>query len=65
MSAGKLDNPDNLTPDSLSKATFDEMDFNKDNTITKQEFIKACLGNDKLITGLAYKMLDVCLIDCQ
>lgn len=60
-----MDNPDNLNADGLARAAFDEMDYNNDNTITKAEFMKACMGNDKLITSLAYKMLDVCLIDCQ
>ena len=65
LDAGKLDNPDSLSPDALAKVAFEEMDYTKSNTITKDEFIKACLGNDNLATSLAYKMLDMCVMDCQ
>ena len=56
---GKIDNPDHLNQQDMSKLAFGEADFNHDNKITKDEFIKACLGSDKIVAVLAFKMIDV------
>ena len=48
----------------MSKAAFVQMDYLKNDIITKDEFMRACLGSDKIITMLAYKMLDLCMTDC-
>jgi len=47
----------------MAKAFFEEMDYNHDNMVTKDEFLKACVGYDKLSAGLAFKLLDVCTSD--
>ena len=60
-----MDNPDHLDSDELAKQAFKEMDYNKDNTISKDEFLSACMGCDMISTNLAWKMLDVCMIDCE
>ena len=62
--SGRIDNPDNLDADTMSKAAFVQMDYLKNDIITKDEFMRACLGSDKIITMLAYKMLDLCMTDC-
>ena len=62
---GRIDNPDKLNPDDMAEVAFDEMDYNHDGHVTKDEFVKACIGNDKIIASLAFKMLDVVSTDCQ
>ena len=59
-----MDNPDYLNADEMAKTAFKEMDYLKNNIITKDEFMRACLGSDKIITMLAYKMVDLCTTDC-
>ena len=61
---GRIDNPDCLDPDEMAKTAFEEMDYKKNDIITKEEFMRACMGSDKIITILAYKMLDLCMTDC-
>ena len=61
---GRFDNPDNLDADTMAKEAFEQMDYLKNDIITKDEFMRACMGSDKIITMLAYRMLDVCMTDC-
>ena len=47
-----------------AEAIFNQLDIDGDGEITKEEFMRACMGSDKIITILAYKMLDLCMTDC-
>ena len=59
-----MDNPDDLNCTELAKVAFENMDFNKDNKITKEEFVRAAMGSDKIVGVLAYKVLDLVTTDC-
>lgn len=48
----------------MAKRAFKEMDYQKNDIITKDEFMRACMGSDKIITVLAFKMVDLCTTDC-
>ena len=61
---GRIDNPDKLSPNMMAQVAFKEMDFNHDNSISKDEFLHACLGSDTISATLAYKLLDICTMDC-
>ena len=55
--------PHNSNPISFSKLLFKEMDVDGDGEISKDEFVQACLNNDKFSSILAYKLLDAISAD--
>ena len=65
LSTGTKENPEKLDRDALADVVFKEMDYNNDNIVTKDEFIKACIGNDKISEHLAFKMFDICNADVE
>ena len=56
---GKEDNPTNATDKALADIAFQEMDTDHDSKVTKEEFIAACEGHEKISTMLALKIVDI------
>ena len=65
LSTGTKENPEKLDREALADVVFKEMDYDNDNIVTKDEFIKACIGNDKVSKHLSLKMFDLCNADCE
>ena len=65
LSTGAKENPEKLEREELADVVFKEMDYNNDNVVTKDEFIKACIGNDKVSKQLSFKMFDLCNADVE
>jgi len=56
---GKEDNPDQETDKTLADMAFKEMDVDGDSKISKDEFVRACQGNEKISSMLALKIVDL------
>ena len=56
---GKEDNPTKATDKFLAEAAFKEMDTDGDSKITKEEFIRACVDNEKITSMLTLKIIDI------
>ena len=55
----KLENPNLSTSDNVARATFNEMDKNRDGKITREEFIQACLGREVFSRMVTAKAIDI------
>jgi Ca2+-binding EF-hand superfamily protein len=55
----KEDNPTQATDKFLAEAAFKEMDTDGDSKVTKEEFIRACIANEKITSMLALKIVDI------
>ena len=58
------DNPDHVNPSVLAEQVFKEMDINKDNKISYNEFSEACLKNNQVCSMLSSKVLELVGSDC-
>ena len=47
------------TNKALAEKAFEEMDKDGDSKITKEEFIRACLSNEKITSCLALKIIEL------
>ena len=54
-----------IKSDEMAERAFNEMDVNKDNKVTKDEFIDACLKNNTISGMLAKKVLKIVTTDTQ
>jgi len=59
----KEDNPDKASQDTLAELAFKEMDADFDGKITEQEFVSACMGQEKISSMLALRIIDVFVAD--
>ena len=55
----KSDNPDIAADDIIAKAVFEEMDKDNDGKITEEEFVTACLGEEKFSKMLSSKAMEI------
>merc|ERR1711942_606830 len=55
----KLENPNLSTSDNVARATFNEMDKNRDGKISREEFIQACLGREVFSRMVTAKAIDI------
>ena len=55
----KEDNPNQATDKFLAETAFKEMDTDGDSKVTKEEFIRACIANEKITSMLALKIVDI------
>ena len=56
---GKEDNPTKATDKFLAEAAFKEMDTDGDSKVTQEEFIRACIANEKITSMLTLKIVDI------
>lgn len=55
--------PESASEEVVAQLAFNEMDKNNDGKVTKEEFVKACLSQEKFSTMLALKIIDVFVQD--
>ncbi len=55
----KEDNPDRASEETLANLAFKEMDVDSDGKITKEEFVSACMGQERISSMLALRIIDV------
>jgi Ca2+-binding EF-hand superfamily protein len=58
-----VDNPEQATKDMIASSAFAEMDENSDGKITADEFVTACLAQDRFSKMLALKIIDIFVDD--
>ena len=59
----KDENAEQASQDLITKSAFAEMDQDEDGKISKDEFVKACLGQEKFSKMLALKVIDIFVDD--
>ena len=47
----------------VSDYAFAEMDLDKDGSVTKEEFVRACMNHEKISTLMAMKIIDIFISD--
>merc|ERR1712055_876904 len=57
------ENAEQASKDMIAKSAFAEMDKDEDGKITMQEFVAACLGQEKFSKMLALKIIDIFVED--
>ncbi|XP_059098163.1 neuronal calcium sensor 2-like isoform X2 [Tigriopus californicus] len=53
------DNPEQASKSAMASMAFKEMDTNSDGKVTREEFVKAIMGQEKFSSKLALKIVDV------
>ena len=56
---GKEDNPDQETEKTLTDMAFTEMDVDGDSKISRDEFVRASQGNERITSMLTLKIVDI------
>ena len=59
----KTEDPNIASKNLVAKTAFAEMDKDKDGKVTKEEFLKACLGQEEISKMLALKIVDIFVDD--
>ncbi|XP_023348583.1 uncharacterized protein LOC111717318, partial [Eurytemora carolleeae] len=59
----KDENAEQASQDFITKSAFAEMDQDEDGKISKDEFVNACLGQEKFSKMLALKVVDIFVED--
>merc|ERR1712055_733847 len=54
-----VDNPEEATKEMIASSAFSEMDSNEDGKVTADEFVDACLNQEKFSKMLALKVIDI------
>ena len=53
------DNPEEASKTALAAMAFKEMDTNEDGKVTQEEFVAACMAQERVSSMLALRIVDV------